>query len=72
MTERERVHQAALEAVRLQGCVCNPKVTLHGSAGLYRASVAHDDWCPLAPDRAKRGQPDGAVVFVRLKDGERQ
>ncbi len=66
MTERTRLRQAALEAARRQGCVCKPTITLRADGALWRAQVAHDDWCPLARSReaADPSLPTGPVVFV--------
>lgn len=70
MTQIDRLIEATINTVRLQGCICNPDIEVAGSDGFYSALIAHDDWCPLAPDTAKRGQPHGAVVVLPTKAGE--
>jgi hypothetical protein len=65
MTQIERITATAINAVRLQGCKCDPHVAVSGSDGFYSAIVAHDDWCPLAPKRT--GKP---AIILPSKAGE--
>jgi len=45
---RERLRVATLAAARAQGCACQPEITMHKlEPGIWRPTVAHDDWCPL-------------------------
>jgi len=66
MNDRRRIKRAALEAARKQGCVCKPTITLTGGDPVWRAQVAHDDWCPVyrSLERANSSIPTGPVVFV--------
>jgi hypothetical protein len=66
MSERHRLTEAALEAARKQGCTCEPEITLTGGDPVWRATVGHDDWCPLfrSNERSNATVPTGPVVFV--------
>jgi hypothetical protein len=65
-SSERRLKRAALETARRQGCTCQPVITLISEDPLWRAQVAHDDWCPAARsnERAIPGIPTGPVVFV--------
>lgn len=69
MTQIDSLIATTINTARLQGCICKPDIEIAGSDGFYSALIAHDDWCPLAPDAAKQGQPRGAVVVVPPRTG---
>lgn len=64
MTQIDRIAEATINTLRLQGCKCSPHVDVSGSDGFYSAVVAHDAWCPLAP---KRERP---AIILPSKAGE--
>jgi len=49
----DTLRAAAVTAARLQGCNCNPDVDITEQGdGMYRADIAHDEWCPLLQRRS--------------------
>ena len=62
MSPRDRIKRAALVAARAGGCVCKPDITLIGEDPLFKATLEHDDHCPLA--HVSTARPSGPIVLV--------
>lgn len=53
---REEMAEAALQAVKAQGCLCRPDITirLEPDELVHHADVHHSPWCPLLLARNRR------------------
>lgn len=69
VAERKRLAKAAVVAAQATGCCCVVGVSVadHGD-GLYRATLSHDDWCPLLRVVTESADPsvvpNGPIVLV--------
>jgi hypothetical protein len=57
-----------VDHLRAIGCVCDPPHVYFDSGPMRwgevgSISVAHDDWCPLAPNRYGRGALSALIVY---------
>jgi hypothetical protein len=63
--DKKEIRKAILATCRLEGCTCNPDISITAEAGAIKSvAVAHDDWCKHRKDTPEEIQKAEFVEAV--------